>query len=332
VASDSTSFTNASIADTALKYVGEWGGEACRDAKRSGLTGSTQNYPVQPTRRKTGKVTKEGDGQCRAFVNCVVWIASGHTQWLGGSYFSAFTKAGGKEITKTDNLAKGDIVQIGEGVHTLIIVKRVEGSTFSVVDSNHDYKETVMNYHRTLSLGTRVRAFRMGRLDGGKRRSGSDFLLRVTADRKARLGSWTLPPSGSYASAIRAYGLPSTCDVTSESREIFADWRRLPAGWVFRLADGVPVPTAYQVCRGSAVSAVFDRGGCLDRRCVTAEGLRFGDPVAKLLRLYPNASSHYEMNELRYWLVTTPEGDPLLFASTGNGVVNAFFVNLHLWR
>jgi hypothetical protein len=160
-----------------------------------------------------------------------------------------------------------------------------------------------------------------------------DFVLRVAPDRSAQLGAWVLPADGSYASARRAYGFPDSCSVTPTSREIYAGWNnKLPVGWVFRLADGAPLPTAYQVCKGAPPAASLDRGACLGTRCVTAEGLRSGDPVARLHRLYPNASAHYQLNELRYWLVTRAQGEPLLSVSIANDRVSTFWVNLGLWQ
>ena len=159
-----TSYANAAIADKALSYVGQWGGNACRNAHRSGLTGSATVYPVKASKvRSDGTIDPNfgGDGQCRAFVNCIVWMVSSHTQWLGGTYFGSFLQAGAKEITNVDQLAKGDIVQSGDGVHTFIIVRRVKGNVFNVVDSNHDYKETVLAYNRAVKLGVGNRAFRM---------------------------------------------------------------------------------------------------------------------------------------------------------------------------
>lgn len=142
------SYENAAIATTALRYVGQWGGNACRDAHKPGDTG----------------------GQCREFVNCVVWMASDHKQNLstgGGDYYRPFLSAGGERITNINDLVEGDIVQVGEGGHTFIIVKKssVKASgvgTFNVVDSNHEYNEKVMNYNRTFSLSSTTRAYRMG--------------------------------------------------------------------------------------------------------------------------------------------------------------------------
>ncbi len=144
------SYTNSAIADKALTY---WSGSnasghraagarACQDAQKPGDSG----------------------GQCRAFVNCVVWMVSEHAQNLGGSdYFQSFLNAGGTRITDVNALAKGDIVQYGQGGHTTIIVGRVSPGQFMVVDSNHwSNDETVGYYQRAITLSNEVRAYRMG--------------------------------------------------------------------------------------------------------------------------------------------------------------------------
>ena len=174
-AAGTAAYTNAAIADTALRYVGRWGGRACADAHRSGFTGSTASYPHYPFGYSASSPPKPGakinpnqggDGQCRSFVNCVVWMASGHSEWLGGepdgTYFGAFLKAGGTEINNVNDLAKGDIVQIGNGTHTFIIVSHVSGSTFDVVDSNESYDEFVTEHSKAVTLSATERAFRMG--------------------------------------------------------------------------------------------------------------------------------------------------------------------------
>jgi hypothetical protein len=142
------SYDNAAIADKALTY---WNGingagsapgaTACQDANKPGDSG----------------------GQCRAFVNCVVWMVSGHGQNLGGSdYFTPFTRAGSQEISNVDELRKGDIVQNGQGIHTFIIVSRNSDGRFMVVDSNHANDEKVWYYARAVTLNSTERAFRMG--------------------------------------------------------------------------------------------------------------------------------------------------------------------------
>lgn len=136
----SSEYANAAIADKALSYVGRWGGKACSESRKPGDRG----------------------GQCRAFVNCIVWMTSGGKQNIGGSYFNGFLKAGGTEIKRLDDLQKGDIVQEGYGRHTFIIVSRVSGNTFNIVDSNHRWDERVRNYNREVTLSFGKRAFRMG--------------------------------------------------------------------------------------------------------------------------------------------------------------------------
>ena len=158
-------YDNASIADKALTY---WNGSntnraagsaACSDAQKPGDSG----------------------GQCRAFVNCIVWMVSGGTQNLGGSdYFTPFTNAGGVEITNVDELAKGDIVQSGQGTHTYIIVSKVSSGKYMVVDSNHWNDETVGYYQRDVALDSTNRAFRMGTV-GGTSGSTSDRISLLDA-------------------------------------------------------------------------------------------------------------------------------------------------------
>lgn len=134
-------YANSDVADIALRYVGRWGGNACADSRKPGDYG----------------------GQCRSFVNCVVWMASGGTQNLGGrDYFKPFLRAGGQPVTSLDQLQKGDIVQEGQGSHTFIIVAHVSGATFTVVDSNQRWNERVSTYDREVSLSSYRRAFRMG--------------------------------------------------------------------------------------------------------------------------------------------------------------------------
>jgi hypothetical protein len=151
-ATAATGYNNANIATKALQYVGQWGGNACRDAHKPGDSG----------------------GQCRAFVNCIVWMVSGHTQNLGGrDYYQPFLAAGGRRITSVAQLSEGDIVQVGEGTHTFIIVAPISITaagvgTFSVVDSNHEYNERVMHYNRTFSLSNTTRAYRMGAIPAAK--------------------------------------------------------------------------------------------------------------------------------------------------------------------
>ncbi len=177
-ASAAQAYDNGVIADKALSYVGQWGGNACKDAQKPNDSG----------------------GECRAFVNCVVWMVSGHTQNLGGSdYFQPFLSAGGTEIADINSLVKGDIVQVGQGTHTFIIVRRVSGSTFNVVDSNHiDKNEMVMNYDRTFSLSSTTRAFRMGTVGQSSGGAGTLYFVKTRNTGSGKVEVHSATPSTGY--------------------------------------------------------------------------------------------------------------------------------------
>ena len=153
-------YDNAAIADTALRYVGRWGAAACVDAGRSGATGGA---PLGDG--------NNADGECKAFVNCIVWMASGHTQWPAGGYSSAFLAAGAQEVS-LDAATKGDIIQwepVGNNLHTAIVVENRGGGIFRVVDSNWGYtrrvNDHVMNVH--MSGFAAPRFFRLGTVNAG---------------------------------------------------------------------------------------------------------------------------------------------------------------------
>lgn len=153
-------FSNAAIADRALTYEGftdanhprkGWGGNACKDA------GKLDN-------RNTGStVGGYGAGQCRTFVNCILFLVSGGATYpVGSDYFTSLTNAGGQPVADLDHLVKGDIIQDGQGIHTYIIVKRNSGNSFHVVDSNYYGDETVHQHDLPITLDSNNRAYRFG--------------------------------------------------------------------------------------------------------------------------------------------------------------------------
>jgi hypothetical protein len=113
-------------------------------------------------------------GQCRSFVNDVVKASTGVSIAYGApnQYFKAFEDNGAFRVTNVSDLRKGDIVQSGETeadphLHTFIIIGLVSGTTFDVIDSNHNLDEKVARYNRTVSLSDSVRAYRLGVVSAG---------------------------------------------------------------------------------------------------------------------------------------------------------------------
>ena len=126
------SYPNAAIADRALTYVGHPTGKACRAA-------------AKPT---------------GTFVDCILWLASGHTQYPAGTSFQSFLNAGGAEITAVGSLVKGDIVESRAGSRAFIVVEHVSGDVFLVVEPGA--QGNVTKDRRAVVLGGKARAVRMG--------------------------------------------------------------------------------------------------------------------------------------------------------------------------
>ncbi len=130
-------------------------------------------------------------GQCWTFARDMIYWASGGTQDIsaaagGGDYFAHLANAGGAQVTDINSLVEGDVVQIGQydndpSLHTFIIVSHVGGSTFEVVDANHNLNGVVNDYQRTVSLGSDERAFRFGTVMG----SPSGTLWAITSSGQA---------------------------------------------------------------------------------------------------------------------------------------------------
>ena len=118
-------------------------------------------------------------GQCKQAVNDWVAEASGHTQVMGGDYYSNYARNGGTQISR-DAAVKGDIIQLDNpsditnyysGMHTAVVVGHTPGSdTFDVVDSNWQLDDTVRHhawdpYASGRKHGLRVTIWRMGTAD-----------------------------------------------------------------------------------------------------------------------------------------------------------------------
>ena len=105
-------------------------------------------------------------GQCRGFVNNVMahfGFATG-----GGApndYFVGFERHNPTRITDGNSLARGDVVQYRKseysaGLHTFIILSRVSGTTYNVIDSNYALNERVSRHTIPVTLDEDHRAYR----------------------------------------------------------------------------------------------------------------------------------------------------------------------------
>ena len=119
--------------DVAARYVTSdahvWGGNACIDA-HLGSGGYVGGY---------------SGGQCRQFMNCVVYMAS------GGRFnpVAADYSFPGATRVSSGQAQRGDIIQRGIGGHTAIIVAPLGGGSFTVIDSNWGYTERVRQHTYT---------------------------------------------------------------------------------------------------------------------------------------------------------------------------------------
>jgi hypothetical protein len=105
-------------------------------------------------------------GQCRVFVNNVMAHFGFNTG--GGApndYFVGFERHNPTRITDANGLARGDVVQyrkseFSAGLHTFIILSRVSGTTYNVIDSNWALNELVSRHTINVVLDDDHRAYR----------------------------------------------------------------------------------------------------------------------------------------------------------------------------
>jgi hypothetical protein len=187
-------FPNGSIADVALRYVGQWGGNACADAG------------------------KPRSGTCKQFANCVIYLASGGRYYPAPGYQSAFA-AVGIEVSSA-SAVRGDVIQVGDSdsvssLHTAIVLQNYGAGQFQVVDSNWGLNEMVTVHNYALPAGARI--WRLGDVGGGSSRCagpslGSPPNGATVGDRTISF-SWS-PPGGCSSSGytFRVRGDPNMDD------------------------------------------------------------------------------------------------------------------------
>ena len=167
-------YPNAAIAEIAMSYLGRWGAQACIDAGKGAYPGGTSG------------------GQCKTFVNCVVWMASGGSQWAINGYASAFERVGGVRVDDPALARTGDIIQVGgdrgsrSGMqHTAIVLAYLGDGIFDVVDSNYGQWEHVSRHD--WDPGDDYTIWRMGAL--------SDDMLWLAPAVGANAGSAVVVPT-----------------------------------------------------------------------------------------------------------------------------------------
>jgi hypothetical protein len=164
----------------------------------------------------------------------------------------------------------------------------------------------------------------------------SSFSIRTSATFQ-RLGTWRIDRDPTLRGATEALGPPTACRTIRHATHGRASWRSL--GVSIDLLTYGGLPEGRNACSAPArihVNWVRVTG----TRWVTSRGLRVGDPVAKLRRLYPHARANLRENWPRgYWLVSRRTACigicstpfvcvPQLLAETRDGRTIAFFLHV----
>jgi hypothetical protein len=164
--------------------------------------------------------------------------------------------------------------------------------------------------------------------------AGGSNAIRVGVDSQT-IGPWRTGTTPTFAAAVAALGRETTC-ARLKTLPAFAtaEWRRLGLRMVF----GSYGPGGARPCR--ARQAVFlDNARAYGKQWRTGRGLRIGDSVAKLHRLYPQARLRTYIRGVApvrgWWLVVRTSRlpdyhhEPAPLAKMHAGHVTEFVVNVH---
>jgi hypothetical protein len=160
---------------------------------------------------------------------------------------------------------------------------------------------------------------------------------RIDVALGARIASFESANDPTLTGAIGALGVPSSCGRVPGFRSFASvTWRQLRLRMVFGTYGPVPP-------RGPCAAAgriVLDSAFATGRRWRTGRGLRVGDPLAKLRRLYPRAYRKRFLRGIRpvdgWWLVVrlsrVPDRHlvPTLLATARGGRVTGLVVTVQL--
>jgi len=124
-----------------------------------------------------------------------------------------------------------------------------------------------------------------------------------------------------YAAAIAVYGPATTCTFGYGKSDALVRWTSI--GVTAEFATLGVFSKGGNACR-SPREVYLDHLTVTDKRWWTLRDLRIGDPVTKVLRLYPGAVAHGDS----YWLIVTRNPAvgvrPLFAAAARRGHVTAF--------
>jgi hypothetical protein len=164
--------------------------------------------------------------------------------------------------------------------------------------------------------------------------AGASSVIRIRVDSQS-IGPWQTGTTPTFAAAVAAFGRETTCTRLGALPSFATvEWRRLGLRMVF----GSYGPGGARPCR--ARRAVFlDNARAYGKQWETGRGLKVGDPIGKLHRLYPQARLRTYARGVApvrgWWLVvrTSRLPDyhriPALLAQTQAGRVTELVVNVH---
>lgn len=164
--------------------------------------------------------------------------------------------------------------------------------------------------------------------------AGGSSVIRVGVDSQS-IGPWQTGTTPTFAAAVAALGRETTCTRLKKLPAFAAaQWRQLGLRMVF----GSYGPGGARPCR--ARGAVYlDNAHAYGKQWQTSRGLRVGDPLAKLHRLYPQARVRTYTRGVApvrgWWLVVRTSNLPdhhqlpALLAKTHAGHVTELVLNIH---
>ena len=172
------------------------------------------------------------DGECKTFVDCVVYAVSGKTQRTFPGYHSGFG-AHGVEVARSST-ARGDIIQVLPGAgplqHTAIINQVYNDGSFEVIDSNWG-RNGIVQVHKWKPASD-ARFWRMGQVGLNGPVIGSlDSIRRAPGGIYA--SGWSIDQDIPSATYVHLYSGDGELKPTNPGKELYANQYREDIGRVY---------------------------------------------------------------------------------------------------